>query len=56
MGMLTEEQAKAHIIKLLTAMSQAGGSDLFISNDFPPSMKAQGDDEAADRPEARAAM
>ncbi len=42
MAKLTEEQAKAHIVKLLTAMSQAGGSDLFISKDFPPSMKHQG--------------
>jgi twitching motility protein PilU len=42
MGVLTEEQARNHIIKLLTAMSQAGGSDLFISKDFPPSMKCQG--------------
>src|SRR5580700_10338766 len=42
MSNLTEEQAKAHIIKLLTAMSKAGGSDLFVSKDFPPSMKLQG--------------
>src|SRR5688572_21616190 len=42
MGVLTPEQARSHIMKLLTAMSQAGGSDLFISKDFPPSMKAQG--------------
>jgi twitching motility protein PilU len=28
--------------KLLGAMTQAGGSDLFISHDFPPSMKAHG--------------
>ncbi|MEP7243765.1 MAG: PilT/PilU family type 4a pilus ATPase [Gammaproteobacteria bacterium] len=42
MGVLTEEQARTHIIKLLTVMSQSGGSDLFISKDFPPSMKAQG--------------
>ncbi|MCE2990313.1 MAG: PilT/PilU family type 4a pilus ATPase [Nitrosomonadaceae bacterium] len=28
--------------KLLATMSQQGGSDLFISNDFPPSMKAHG--------------
>jgi twitching motility protein PilU len=42
MPSLTEEQAKAHITKLLTAMSKAGGSDLFISKDFPPSMKMQG--------------
>jgi twitching motility protein PilU len=39
---LTEEQARNHITKLLTAMFQAGGSDLFISKDFPPSMKSQG--------------
>jgi twitching motility protein PilU len=42
MGVLTEEQARSHIIKLLTAMSQAGGSDLFISSGFPPAMKCQG--------------
>jgi twitching motility protein PilU len=42
MGALTEEQARSYIVKLLTAMSQAGGSDLFISKDFPPSMKLQG--------------
>ena len=39
---LTEEQARAYMHKLLAAMSQAGGSDLFISDDFPPSMKAHG--------------
>jgi twitching motility protein PilU len=38
----SEEQAKSYIVKLLTAMSSAGGSDLFISKDFPPSMKLQG--------------
>lgn len=42
MGVLTEEQARSHIVKLLTVMTQSGGSDLFISKDFPPSMKAQG--------------
>ncbi len=42
MASLTEEQAKAYITKLLTAMSKAGGSDLFISRDFPPAMKFQG--------------
>jgi twitching motility protein PilU len=42
MTTLSEEQAKTHMIKLLTAMTRAGGSDLFISKDFPPSMKAQG--------------
>ena len=39
---LSEDQAKSYIVKLLTAMSSAGGSDLFISKDFPPSMKLQG--------------
>lgn len=43
MSNLTEEQAYAYMIKLLTAMNQAGGSDLFIANDFPPSMKAHGE-------------
>ena len=38
----TEEQAKSYVTKLLTAMSQSGGSDLFISKDFPPAMKLQG--------------
>nr|WP_280926668.1 PilT/PilU family type 4a pilus ATPase [Schlegelella koreensis] len=39
---MTEEQARAYMHKLLGAMSQAGGSDLFIATDFPPSMKAHG--------------
>jgi twitching motility protein PilU len=42
MSTVTEEQAKAYMTTLLTAMSRAGGSDLFISNDFPPSMKTHG--------------
>src|ERR1700731_685266 len=42
MSTLTEAQAKAYITKLLTAMSKAGGSDLFVSKDFPPAMKMQG--------------
>jgi twitching motility protein PilU len=42
MPSFTEEQAKGYITKLLTAMSQAGGSDLFVSKDFPPAMKLQG--------------
>jgi twitching motility protein PilU len=42
MPSLTEEQAKSYITKLLTAMSKAGGSDLFVSKDFPPAMKLQG--------------
>jgi twitching motility protein PilU len=40
--MMNEEQAKAYMTKLLTAMSRAGASDLFIANDFPPSMKTHG--------------
>jgi twitching motility protein PilU len=39
---LNEEQAKAYMTKLLTAMTRVGGSDLFISKDFAPSMKSQG--------------
>jgi twitching motility protein PilU len=42
MSTLSEEQAKAYMVKLLTAMTRSGGSDLFISNDFPPSMKTHG--------------
>jgi twitching motility protein PilU len=42
MATLTEEQARAYMHKLLAAMRRAGGSDLFIANDFPPSMKANG--------------
>ncbi|MFC3461061.1 PilT/PilU family type 4a pilus ATPase [Massilia haematophila] len=34
--------AQAYIHKLLTVMHQQGGSDLFISADFSPSMKHQG--------------
>ena len=39
---LSEEQAKAYMHKLLGSMVQQSGSDLFISADFPPSMKAHG--------------
>src|SRR5688500_9039736 len=42
MSSLNEEQARAYMHKLLAAMVQAGGSDLFIAADFPPSMKAHG--------------
>ena len=42
MPSLTEEQARSYITKLLTAMSKAGGSDLFVSKDFPPAIKMQG--------------
>ena len=36
------EEARNYMHQLLKAMKQAGGSDLFISADFPPSMKSQG--------------
>ena len=42
MATLSEEQARDYMHKLLGAMVQADGSDLFIANDFPPSMKAHG--------------
>jgi twitching motility protein PilU len=39
---LSEDQARAYMHKLLAAMVQGGGSDLFIAADFPPSIKAHG--------------
>jgi twitching motility protein PilU len=42
MAQLSEEQARAYMHKLLGAMSKAGGSDLFIAHDFPPSIKLNG--------------
>jgi twitching motility protein PilU len=42
MAVQSEEQARKNIVKLLTAMHQQGGSDLFISKDFPPAMKLRG--------------
>src|SRR5437763_10031645 len=42
MSAFTEEQARAYMHKLLAAMNQAGGSDLFIAAEFPPSMKSHG--------------
>ena len=42
MSELTEEQARDYMHALLGAMREHGGSDLFVSNDFPPSMKAHG--------------
>ena len=39
---LGHEEAQSYIHKLLKAMHQVGGSDLFISADFPPSIKSQG--------------
>jgi len=38
---MTEEQANLYD-QAVDAMSRAGGSDLFISNEFPPSMKTHG--------------
>jgi twitching motility protein PilU len=46
MAVLTEEQARAYMHKLLHAMCQAGGSDLFIAHDFSPSMKVLGQMQA----------
>ena len=43
MSDFTEQQAYDYTIKLLTAMSKAGGSDLFIAADFPPSLKSHGE-------------
>jgi twitching motility protein PilU len=42
MTTLTEDQARDYMHKLLGAMSRAGGSDLFIAHDYPPSMKVHG--------------
>lgn len=39
---MDRNQARDYMHKLLAAMSRQGGSDLFISHDFPPSMKAHG--------------
>ncbi|HEX4242277.1 MAG TPA: PilT/PilU family type 4a pilus ATPase [Steroidobacteraceae bacterium] len=39
---LNKDEAKTFMNKLLTTMTRAGGSDLFLSNNFPPSMKSQG--------------
>ncbi len=37
------DQAREYMHKLLGAMARGGGSDLFISADFPPSMKTNGE-------------
>nr|WP_133479709.1 PilT/PilU family type 4a pilus ATPase [Lysobacter segetis] len=42
MTQLTDDQARDYMHKLLAAMAKAGGSDLFIAHEFPPSMKANG--------------
>jgi twitching motility protein PilU len=39
---LSEDQARDYMHKLLAAMAKAGGSDLFIASDYPPSMKTHG--------------
>jgi twitching motility protein PilU len=40
---LSAEQARDYMHRLLAAMAKAGGSDLFISANFPPSMKVHGE-------------
>jgi len=35
-------EARGYMFKLLTTMSEVGGSDLFIAVDYPPSMKING--------------
>ena len=42
MASLDPAQARTYMHKLLSAMKDAGGSDLFIAADFPPSIKANG--------------
>ncbi|RJG04118.1 PilT/PilU family type 4a pilus ATPase [Noviherbaspirillum sedimenti] len=42
MTTLTEDKARDYMHKLLAAMSRAGGSDLFIAHEYPPSMKIHG--------------
>ena len=42
MSTLSEDQARAYMHKLLAAMAQQGGSDLFIAHDFAPSIKLNG--------------
>ncbi|HCY62598.1 MAG TPA: type IV pili twitching motility protein PilT [Oxalobacteraceae bacterium] len=42
MTALTEDKARDYMHKLLGAMSRAGGSDLFIAHEYPPSMKVHG--------------
>ncbi len=39
---MNEEQAREYMHQALAAMVKAGGSDLFIAHDYPPSMKAHG--------------
>ncbi len=53
MTALTEDQARTYMHKLLAAMVQGGGSDLFIAADFPPSMKSHGSMQPMTAPEAQ---
>jgi twitching motility protein PilU len=46
MTILTEDKARDYMHKLLAAMSRAGGSDLFIAHEYPPSMKVHGSMQA----------
>ena len=39
---MTDVQARDYMHRLLAASSRAGASDVFIANDFPPSMKIHG--------------
>ena len=43
MANFSDEQARAYMDKLLTAMSKADASDLFSASDFSPTMKAHGE-------------
>jgi len=42
MATFDQSEARGYMVKLLAAMIEAGGSDLFIAADFPPSIKALG--------------
>ncbi len=42
MTYLTESQARDAIHRMLAEMAAADGSDLFIANDYPPSIKSHG--------------
>ena len=43
MSSIIKEQTRMYIHNLMTQMYKAGGSDLFIAHDFPPSMKVHGE-------------
>ena len=42
MPSVNDDQVRAYLHELLATMNRAGASDLFIANDFPPSMKVHG--------------